>query len=240
MSSRMQEHARSTEECSATSQVREPEGAAVAIPLPELAKPLAQEGARRAPPGRPPWLRLARRLGTVVVGAAIVVVLGAAVLVRQSPLGYAELLGHPVMKVVSGSMTPTFRTGDLILDNPLSRAAAGSLHVGEIVTFQEPGSGGAVLVTHRIYRVLPARGGARMVSYETKGDANNAPDVWRVVPSEVLARYTWRIPDGGYVLTVLESRWTLAGAVVLLLAWVAMAFVVRDPDRHTAGNGGRG
>ena len=239
MSSRIEAHARPAEESVEAPRLKDQGGDAVTVLEHSPATSSEGDGGRVATPRRPPWPRLVRRVGTVLAGVVLVVVLAAAVLVRQSPLGYAELLGHPVMKVVSGSMTPTFRTGDLVVDDPLSRASAGSLHVGEIVTFQEPGSGGAVLVTHRIYRVIPARGGARTVSYETKGDANNAPDVWRVVPAEVLARYGWRIPDGGYVLTVLESGWTLAGVVALLLAWVATALVGREADRHTVGNGGR-
>lgn len=167
-------------------------------------------------------LRMVRLAASTLVGLAVVLVIVGGLLVRQSPAGYSTILGHPLLRVLSGSMTPTFRTGDLVIDQPISAQAATSLHVGEIVTFDEPGSNGALLVTHRIYQVIPAAhgpGGLRTVSYVTKGDANNTPDSWRVVPSEVLARYEFRLPDGGYVLSVLRSRWSLVAGIVFLLAW---------------------
>jgi signal peptidase len=179
----------------------------------------------------------------LVLGVVVAATFVAAILVRTSSMGASEVLGHPVLKVLSGSMTPTFRTGDLVVDRPLPRAATESLHVGEIVTFREPGSGGSVLVTHRIFRVVRQAGpggGPAQVAYETKGDANNSPDLWRVTPSEVVGRYEWRIPDGGYVLNVLESRWMLGAGLLLLVAWVLGGVAWRDRDAREPAGAARG
>lgn len=188
-----------------------------------------QGGASDAPANGAPAPRMARpsrvlRRALAVPWVVVLVAgIGLAVLTRTAPSGVPEILGHPVLKVLSGSMTPTFRTGDLIVDRPIGPSAAAALHVGEIATFAEPGSGGSVLVTHRIYRVLHSTasvGNARAVVYMTKGDANNAPDPWRVVPSEVVGLYQWRIPDGGYALRALESRWIFTLALVAATAWI--------------------
>ena len=46
--------------------------------------------------------------------------------------GYTAF-GHPVMTVLSGSMAPVIRTGDLIVDNPVTPAQASTLQPGQIV-----------------------------------------------------------------------------------------------------------
>jgi signal peptidase I len=60
-----------------------------------------------------------------------------AVATHTSRNGQHAAFGHPVMTVLSGSMTPVIRTGDLIVDDPVTAAQARNLRVGQIISVRE-------------------------------------------------------------------------------------------------------
>ncbi|HEY4347890.1 MAG TPA: signal peptidase I, partial [Gaiellaceae bacterium] len=125
--------------------------------------------------GKSAWRRLSSILGMlvavlVVMVAAVVVVV--AVATRLSNKEQYTAFGHPMLSVLSGSMAPVVNTGDLIIDRSVTPTQAASLHAGQIITFYDsPGS--KTVINHRIVKVVHQGG---KVFYETKGDANNAPD----------------------------------------------------------------
>lgn len=167
--------------------------------------------------------RLIHHLGTALAlvlcaGAAGLVVLAA--LARTDAAGVSRIAGHPVLTVLSNSMTPTFRAGDLLVDRPASGPAE-RLHVGDAITFRT-GSAGH-LITHRIIAVEKSATGA--ISFRTQGDANNAPDAEPVAPEQVVGVYSTHIPYAGYALRAAHSRTGLFLLIVLpLLALLLPAF----------------
>lgn len=164
-------------------------------------------------------LRAVGRSLVVLVAVLAVVAVALAFLVRHNADGVDAILGHPVFSVASGSMTPAIDTGDLIVDDPVAPAAAADLHVGQIITFHESSSS-SLIVTHRIVAVL--RGPLRSpLVYRTKGDANNAPDLTAVAPSQVLGVYQMRIPFGAYVLSTLHQPLTFAILVMIPVVYLA-------------------
>jgi signal peptidase len=174
------------------------------------------------------WQQSGRVLGTVVTVIVVMVaaiVMVVAVATRLSPKDQYTAFGHPVLIVLSGSMSPAINTGDLIVDNPVTATQATQLHVGQVITFRSaPGS--TTYFNHRIYKVIH-HGGA--VLYETKGDANNAPDTSLRPASDVIGLYSWKIPRGGYLLSNLHDPLVLA----LLLAAPILWFVA-EPLRRWA------
>lgn len=84
-------------------------------------------------------------LVAVIIATLAVVV---AVMSHFSPAGKYNVFGHPVLSVLSGSMSPTIKTGDLVYDNPVTLAEAAHLRVGQIITFRA--SAGKTF-THRIH-----------------------------------------------------------------------------------------
>lgn len=184
-----------------------------------------------------PWrvaLRVVRWLFTALVLGVVVLALVLAVSVRHAVNGETTMFGHPVYSVASGSMTPTFDTGDLIVDNPISGPAALTLHPGQVITFVAASGDGkeaGLVVTHRIVaRVLnPADPGSSPVEYRTKGDANNAPDVALVPASAVLGVYHGeRIPFGGYVLAALHQPITFVVLILIPVAYIAEELIRRQ------------
>jgi len=98
---------------------------------------------------------------------------------------------YKVMMVLSGSMEPKIKTGSVVIVKPLS-----DYKEGEVISFKEPENTDRI-VTHRIVKVISGMDG---VYYQTKGDANDAPD-WTQVPKEnVIGKVLFSIPYLGYVL----------------------------------------
>jgi signal peptidase len=162
--------------------------------------------------------RAASTLGIVVLSAAAALATVIAVGTHLSPEGTYTAFGHPVMTVLSGSMTPVIRTGDLIVDNPVTPLQASSLQPGQIISVREvPGS--QKIITHRIVAVTVAHG---TVSYVTQGDANNAHDGTLRPASDVVGVFRFAVPHGGYILAALHRPLVLglllASALLALLA----------------------
>jgi signal peptidase len=186
-----------------------------ALPLtgtsPSTARPRVSRGAGRRS------LRVFSTVVTVLVSVVAALAIVIAVAGRMSGSGQAMVFGHPVMSMISGSMTGTINTGDLFVDDQLTAAQAQDLHAGQVITFREqPGS--TTLITHRIVAVRTI-GGA--VNYITKGDANNAADATPRPASDVVGLFSFAIPRGGYVLAALRQPKVIG----LLLASVVLFFL---------------
>jgi signal peptidase len=176
-------------------------------------------------------LRALSAIVMVLVSAVAVLAIVVAVATHFSPAGQYKVFGHPVMTVLSGSMAPAIRTGDVIVDDQVTATQATHLQVGQIVTFREaPGS--TAMITHRIIAVQDHSG---QVSYVTKGDANNAPDTSPSPASDVVGVFSHDIPRGGYVLADLHHPIVvglLAAAIALCLLAGPLFRYARQPETH--------
>ncbi|MBT0770964.1 signal peptidase I [Kineosporia sp. J2-2] len=142
--------------------------------------------------------------------ALLGVVLGF-VLIVGAVLTVPRLLGWQPVTVVSGSMAPAVRAGDVLLVAPLGARPA---RVGEVVTYRRPGTG--ALVTHRITTV-DDEGRA----YRTRGDANLVDDAGPVPAGAVLGRARVRVPLAGLpVLHPAATGIVLLGGTVLVAGCV--------------------
>lgn len=144
------------------------------------------------------------RVARVTAGAVLVVtllgVLAGALLWQQ---------GYRLYAVRTGSMTPTYPTGSLVLDRPTS---PDRLAPGRVITFRV----GSELVTHR----LVATGAHGL---QTQGDANRTADPWRLPARSVVGEVVGGLQHGGYVLVFLHQPTGVPSLVLLLvgtlLAW---------------------
>jgi signal peptidase len=148
---------------------------------------------------------VARRVvGGVVTGF----VLGMAVVV-SAPAAF----GWRTLTVMSGSMTPTIRTGDAVVVRPVRPA---TIRRGDIVTFRDP-EGADRLITHRVQAI---RVEASTIEFTTKGDANNAAERWQVTTQGSVGRVAFRLPRVGYALVPSASprgRFVLVALPAFLL-----------------------
>jgi signal peptidase len=141
----------------------------------------------------------------VVCGLALVLL---AVVLLATAAGYQPLIDH------SGSMRPAIRAGDLLIthDEP-----AAQIHVGEIVSFPDPGLDGK-LVTHRVVAVRPS---AQRIDFLTRGDANAASESWSVARHGSVATLQLRVAAVGRALAWVSDprvRTPLLTLVALVLS----------------------
>ena len=136
-----------------------------------------------------------RRVGRFASGAALAVAAVAALLVLAP-----ALLGWERYAIVSGSMSPAFDEGSLVLADVVPVA---DLRVGDVITYMPPA--GDHLITHRIAWIGRDDAGRRI--FRTKGDANPIADPWTFRldrPTQACVRAG--VPYAGYALSALGRR----------------------------------
>jgi signal peptidase len=114
--------------------------------------------------------------------------------------------GYRLYAVRTGSMTPTYPTGSLLLDAP---AQPGLPQLGQVITFRTSDG----LVTHRVHDITP-------YGIKTKGDANESVDPWTLPQRNVEGAVVGGIPYGGYLLVFLQQPTGVASLMVLTLSIV--------------------
>ncbi len=120
--------------------------------------------------------------------------------------GLPGLVGLRSLTVLSGSMRPTIGPGDVVV---VERIDPREARVGDVVSFVDPEDPRRIL-THRV-RDLAVEGPT--VAFVTKGDANSAPERWRVPATGTIGRVVYRVPLVGYLLLRAGSR---AGRLLLV------------------------
>ena len=98
---------------------------------------------------------------------------------------------YKLMIVQSESMTPAIKMGSIVVIKP-----AQDYEIGDVISFGET-SRIESPITHRIYDIKITEG---IVSYITKGDANNAPDQREVLEREIIGKVLLSIPYIGYAV----------------------------------------
>lgn len=126
--------------------------------------------------------------------------------------GEPTILGYQVKVVLSGSMEPTFQTGSII--SIKLRNNHSTYQKGDVITFRKDKE----LITHRIIDIQKVSG---KVLYKTKGDHNNAPDLWEVSKENIVGQYTgFTIPYIGYAMDFTKSK--KAGALLLIVPGILL------------------
>ena len=110
----------------------------------------------------------------------------------------------PVVPVVGTSMRPTLQAGDLVF---LKGVDPRTLRKGEIIAFQVPKASqqqyhlpGALV--HRIIGITHTDAG---LTFQTKGDANPGPDVFKIHGGDVSGRMIGRAPGLGFPILFFRS-----------------------------------
>lgn len=126
--------------------------------------------------------------------------------------GYAPLI------VLTGSMEPNIKSGDLIF---VKQIDANEIKVKDVIAFFDPDGNGSSILTHRVTEVYEENG---TIFFRTMGDANNAEDRMAVSADKLVGIYTdVRIPGAGSVAMFMQSTAGLIVCVVvpliLLVGW---------------------
>src|SRR5699024_1886234 len=114
------------------------------------------------------------------------------------------------MSVQSGSMSPTFDAGDMIVTKTVDRS---QVSTGDVITYQKEN----ILVSHRVIELVHQNGN---VLYQTKGDANNVEDETLVTPEQLSGKMLFHIPKAGYIVHFIQTPAGIAitiGTLILFL-----------------------
>ncbi|HHT15492.1 MAG: signal peptidase I [Christensenellales bacterium] len=119
-----------------------------------------------------------------------------------------RVFGRSHLIVVSGSMEPALKVGDLIVIRKQDYYQA-----GDIITFRE----GNTMVTHRLIDIQ----GEQLI---TKGDANNTPDSSPVSLQQVEGCLALRIPMVGRLLLYLKTTPGIISALLVAAILTLLSF----------------
>ncbi len=114
----------------------------------------------------------------------------------------------PINVVVTDSMVPTYRTGDLLL---IDTDTSTPPRLGEIVTYTVDNT----TITHRV------------VGFEgdllvTQGDNSATVDAWKPPISAIEGRPFFHLPKVGYLLLFLKSPLGWMVLVLVFMGWVLL------------------
>lgn len=169
-----------------------------------------------------PALRLAPAAARLAVKAAFGVVLLGLLTLVVGP----RLYPFQSFYVRTSSMSPTIPVGSLVI---ATRAPADELGPGDVIVFRRPDRPG-MMVVHRIDSVEQTPTGRAFV---TKGDANGAPDSWRVPAAGAGWQAVYSMPRVGFTVGWLHaalSRRGWLGALAIIAAVLALITIWRSEE----------
>jgi signal peptidase I len=129
-------------------------------------------------------------------------------------------------------MVPAVGQGDAVVVEPV---AATAIAVDDIVSLRVQPAG--TLFTHRVIRITERDGEPW---FETKGDANPAPDPSLVPADWIVGRVSAIVPTIGYLIALLSIPSGVIfvlgiGTTLLVLAWLLETLEIRAAARRVAG-----
>jgi signal peptidase len=124
--------------------------------------------------------------------------------------GVPAVMHGQALAVLTGSMEPTIKPGDLIVVEGLqSDSAKENLKIGDIISY-EPKADDPTLITHRVVAKGSGVSGNYLI---TQGDNNNAQDA-PVYMKQIVGKYLYKLPKLGYLTEWLGG--SKRGAVMIL------------------------
>lgn len=107
---------------------------------------------------------------------------------------------YHLMVVLSDSMRPAFKTGDVLF---VSKSRPNNTYLkGDIISFQDPNDNSKI-VTHRVIGVLKSN---NQIFYQTKGDANPVSDYIPIPATNVLGQEHFSLPQLGRVFAFAQTN----------------------------------
>lgn len=127
------------------------------------------------------------------------------------------------MNVLTGSMEPTYKAGDIVV---IRFTKPEELKKDDVITFisSDPEIKGQT-VTHRIVNVIDENG---KIKFETKGDNNEVADETLVKADKVLGKVQFKIPFVGKAVNFMQTNRIAFFLIIILPMLAIMAFEVKD------------
>lgn len=139
-----------------------------------------------------------------------------------------DFLGYKPFIVLSGSMEPAIKAGDLIVTKEIQPE---TIKVGDVISFRVAED---VVVSHRVTEINREGG----LTFSTKGDANVGMDANHVSPEQIEGRYVWRAEGLGEFAIFLQTPIGMLIFVVTPL-FLFILFMIFSRNRRSHGTTSR-
>lgn len=121
--------------------------------------------------------------------------------------------------VLSGSMSPTIETGDIVLVKENL-----DIKKKDIVAFKVDGA----IVTHRVVDIIEKD---NKVYYQTKGDANKTPDFDLIKYEDIEGRYIFKIGAVGKIVLFLHTGYGMAFFLISFVIYLILGYFTDSKNR---------
>lgn len=159
-------------------------------------------------------MKILWRILSGAVTAVLSIVLAATVVLaitgRRAPDRIPAILDYKVLSVLSGSMEPAIKTGDVIIVEPLKPEH--QIAEGDVITFRAADAPD-MLITHRVVGIVSVNG--EPAAYVTKGDSNDTVDLSPVSRSQIVGIQRWRVPYYGYLSDFMRTPQGVVSLVIV-------------------------
>ena len=142
----------------------------------------------------------------VIMGFALIA--GVFAIKSKMDGGIPDIAGHKLYIIMSGSMEPVLGTGSIVGVKPVK---PDQILQGDIITFQDP-QDNSHTITHRVVGIKMENG---VLSFETRGDANNAADPKWAPAGGVIGKVGFHLPYVGYLMEFAKSKNGIVVFVIL-------------------------
>ncbi|MBR6034365.1 MAG: signal peptidase I [Clostridia bacterium] len=119
-----------------------------------------------------------------------------------------SFLGIKTYTIISGSMEPELKIGDIVI---VKEAGKDDIKEQDVISYRH----GQSVITHRVIEIHENEGNK---TYKTKGDSNNIEDTEEISYSSIEGRMIGRIPFLGKLSRLLQGKVTVV--VIALMAYV--------------------
>lgn len=120
--------------------------------------------------------------------------------------------GYSPLIVLSGSMEPEIKSGDIIICKQID---SNQVKVNDVIAFFDPDSNSNSVLTHRVVELVEENGS---LYFRTKGDANNTEDRTLVPADNLVGIYQFAVPKAGDIAMFMQTPTGLIICVVVPLA----------------------
>ncbi len=155
--------------------------------------------------------KIASKIINIFLIAIIIILLGFFGINLFNSLSGSDNTSAPrLLNVLTGSMSPVVKAGDMIV---IKKVPFDSLKPKDIVTYRR----GNILITHRVMSIDDK-------TVITRGDANNVDDepIYKV---DIVGKYLFKIPYGGYLSNALKRPYVLIPILSLLFIYIIYGYI---------------
>jgi len=144
-----------------------------------------------------------------------------------------SIFGYRFYTVLSDSMRPSFKKGDMIF---VKLTDPDEIEIGDVITFN-PGSTKNAYLTHRVVGFTDNRAGTPGNYIITRGDTNDTDDL-PVASKMLIGKKVASVPKAGGVLQFIRNNFVLS--LIILICFFASIFMfkwyfAKPPDEDAPG-----